>query len=93
VEAVGVQGYTVYNHMLLPTAFRSVEADYRHLKSHVQVWDVGCERQVEVKGPDAARLVQMMTPRDLSKAQVGQCLYAPLVDAAGRLINDPETVR
>jgi dimethylsulfoniopropionate demethylase len=89
VEAAGVQSYTVYNHMLLPTAFRSVEADYRHLKTHVQVWDVGCERQVEVKGPDAKRLVQIMTPRDLSKAQVGQCLYAPLVDAAGGLINDP----
>ena len=89
VEASGVQGYTVYNHMLLPTAFRSMEEDYRHLKAHVQVWDVGCERQVEVKGPDAARLVQMMTPRDLAKAQVGQCLYAPLVDEAGMLINDP----
>ncbi|WP_374384627.1 dimethylsulfoniopropionate demethylase [Dongia sp.] len=89
VEASGVQGYTVYNHMLLPTAFRSMEEDYRHLKSHVQVWDVGCERQVEVKGPDAAKLVQMMTPRNLSKAQVGQCLYAPLVDEAGMLINDP----
>ncbi len=89
VEAAGVQGYTVYNHMLLPTAFRSVEADYRHLKTHVQVWDVGCERQVELKGPDAAKLAQMMTPRDLSKALVGQCLYAPLVDEAGMLINDP----
>ncbi|MDY0871971.1 dimethylsulfoniopropionate demethylase [Dongia rigui] len=89
VEASGVQGYTVYNHMLLPTAFRSVEADYQHLKTHVQVWDVGCERQVEVKGPDAARLVQMMTPRDLSKAKIGQCLYAPLVDADGMLLNDP----
>ncbi|MBL8708724.1 MAG: hypothetical protein JNL25_06000, partial [Rhodospirillaceae bacterium] len=28
VEAAGVRGYTVYNHMLLPTAFRSLEADY-----------------------------------------------------------------
>ncbi len=40
-------GYTVYNHMLLPTFFESPEANYHHLKKHVQVWGVACERQVE----------------------------------------------
>ena len=65
VEAAGVSAYTVYNHMLLPTVFASVEEDYRHLKSAVQVWDVACERQVEVRGPDAGKLVQMLSPRDL----------------------------
>jgi len=89
VEAQGVKGYTVYNHMLLPTAFRSVEEDYHHLKRHVQVWDVSCERQVEIAGPDAARLVQLMTPRDMGRVAVGQCAYAPLVDEAGGMINDP----
>lgn len=89
VEACGVSGYTVYNHMLLPTVFRSLEEDYAHLKEHVQIWDVSCERQVEISGPDAARLVQMMTCRDLSKAVYGQCFYAPLVDEQGVMINDP----
>lgn len=89
VEAAGVKAYTVYNHMLLATVFRSVEADYWHLRRHVQVWDVACERQVEIAGPDAARLVQLMTPRDLSKAVAGQCLYAPLVDESGGMVNDP----
>ncbi len=50
-----MQGHTVYSHMLLPTSFRGVEADYWHLRSAVQAWDVGCERQVELVGPDAAR--------------------------------------
>ena len=40
VEAAGVSAYTVYNHMLLPTVFKSVQEDYHHLKSAVQVWDV-----------------------------------------------------
>ena len=57
VEAAGVKAYTVYNHMLLPTVFRTPEEDYRHLKEAVQVWDVACERQVELRGPDAARLL------------------------------------
>ncbi len=89
VEACGVKGYTVYNHMLLPTAFRSLEEDYRHLCRHVQIWDVACERQVELQGPDAARLAQLMTPRDLSRASVGQCLYAPVIDQDAGMINDP----
>lgn len=93
VEAAGVRGYTVYNHMLLPTVFRSVEEDYTHLKRAVQVWDVSCERQVEVRGPDAARLVQMLTPRDLSKMQDGQCFYVPMVDETGGMLNDPVAVK
>jgi dimethylsulfoniopropionate demethylase len=92
-EAQGMKAYTVYNHMLLPTVFRSVEDDYWHLKEHVQVWDVACERQVEIAGPDAARLVQWMTPRDLRNAAPLQCLYAPLVDEYGGMVNDPIVIK
>ena len=90
VEACGVRGFSVVNHMLLPKAFApSVEEDYWHLREHVQIWDVACQRQVELKGPDAARLAQWMTPRDLSNARTGQCLYVPLVDETGGMVNDP----
>ncbi|QHQ35642.1 dimethylsulfoniopropionate demethylase [Algicella marina] len=93
VEAAGVKAYTTYNHMLLPTVFRSVEEDYHHLKSAVQVWDVACERQVEVRGPDAARLVQMLTPRDLRPMVIGRCFYTPMVDETGGMLNDPVTLK
>ena len=90
IEALGVSDYSIVNHTILPKGFgRSVEEDYWHLCEHVQLWDVTCQRQVEVQGVDAARLVQFMTPRDLSDAQVGQCLYAPLVDKSAGVINDP----
>lgn len=85
----GVTGYTVYNRMLLPTVFRGVEADYHHLCNHVQVWDVYAERQVEIQGPDADKLVQWMTPRDISMAQDDQCFYLPLCDENGTMVNDP----
>lgn len=93
VEAAGVTAYTVYNHMLLPTVFRSVEEDYRHLKEAVQVWDVACERQVELRGPDSGRLVQMLTPRDLRGMMPGQCYYMPIVDETGGMLNDPVVVK
>ena len=90
VEAVGVRGFSVVNHMLLPKAFQpSVEEDYWHLREFVQIWDVSCQRQVQIMGPDAGRLVQWMTPRDISKAKIGDCLYVPIVDHNGGLINDP----
>jgi dimethylsulfoniopropionate demethylase len=93
VEASGITAYTVYNHMLLPTVFRSVEEDYHHLKSAVQVWDVACERQVEIRGPDAGRLMQMLTPRDLRGMLPGQCYYVPMVDETGGMLNDPVAVK
>lgn len=93
VEATNVKAYTVYNRMLLPTEFESFEADYWHLCEQVQVWDVGAERQVEITGPDSARLVQLMTPRDISRAVEGQCLYAPLCDVDGGIINDPIVIK
>ena len=89
VLAGGAKSFTVYNHMLLPSWFRSLEEDYWHLVEHVQVWDVSCERQVQIKGPDAGKLVQWMTPRDLSKAQADQCFYVPLCDEQGHIVNDP----
>jgi dimethylsulfoniopropionate demethylase len=93
IEAYGVGAYTVYNHMLLPLKFVSVEDDYWHLKEHVQLWDVAVQRQVEISGPDAARLVQLMTPRDLTRSKVGRCYYAPLTDARGGLVNDPVIIK
>ncbi|MCX8224774.1 MAG: dimethylsulfoniopropionate demethylase [Sulfitobacter sp.] len=93
VEAAGVSAYTVYNHMLLPTVFNSVQEDYHHLKEAVQVWDVACERQVELRGPDAAKLMQMLTPRDLRGMLPGRCFYVPIVDETGGMLNDPVAVK
>jgi len=90
VEQAGVRGYSVYNHMILPKSFgMSVEDSYWHLREHVQLWDVSVQRQVEIQGPDAARLVQWMTPRDLRSAEVGRCYYIPVVDQTGGMLNDP----
>ncbi len=89
IENQGLTAYTVYNHMLLPAAFEGTEKEYFHLKKHVQVWDVAAERQVQITGKDSAKLVQMMTCRNLSKSKVGRCYYAPIIDEQGKMINDP----
>ncbi|MEM7408338.1 MAG: dimethylsulfoniopropionate demethylase [Pseudomonadota bacterium] len=83
----------VYNHTLIAADFESAEADCRHLREAVQLWDVGCERQVEIVGPDALRLVQMATPRHVGAMRDDQCFYAPTVDANGGMTNDPVLVK
>jgi dimethylsulfoniopropionate demethylase len=93
VTELGVTGYTVYNHMLLPTMFMGLREDYAHLKKYAQIWDVAGERQVQLEGPDAHKLACMISARDLSNAQVGRCYYAPICDQNGMMINDPVALR
>ncbi len=89
-EAAGVTGFSVVNHMLFPRGYgRAAEEDYWHLRRQVQIWDVACQRQIRIIGPDAARLVQWMTPRDISGARIGDCLYLPITDEDAGMINDP----
>ena len=53
------------------------------------MWDVGVERQVQLEGPDAGKLAQILSPRDLSKCKIGQGKYVPMCNHDGVLINDP----
>ena len=85
----GVCAFTTYNHMLMPTSFGHPEEEYWRIINGVSMWDVACERQVQLKGPDASRLAQILSPRDLSKMSVGQGKYVPLCNHDGVLINDP----
>ena len=90
VEKLGVSDFTVVNHMLLPKGFRkTVEQDYWHLSKHVQLWDVSCQRQVQISGRDAFKLIQKLTPRPLKKMQTGKCFYIPILNEKGGMINDP----
>ena len=89
----GCKAYSVYNHTYMPIAYTDPETEYWQLVKHVTLWDVACERQVQVSGRDASRFVQLLTPRDLTRMAVGQAKYVPLVNAEGGLINDPVLLR
>ena len=88
VAAGMVTGF-VYNRMIMPASFGNPEAEYWRLINGVSQWDVGVERQVQLRGPDAGRLVQILSPRDMAKCQVGQGKYVPLCNHRGTIINDP----
>ncbi|SKA74133.1 aminomethyltransferase [Thiothrix eikelboomii] len=85
----GVTSFTVYNNMLMPTGYGNPEPEYWRIINGVSQWDVACERQVQLRGPDASKLAQILSPRDLSICKVGQGKYIPMCNHDGVLINDP----
>jgi aminomethyltransferase len=89
----GAKGFSVYNHMYIPRDFGDPEQNFWNLVNAAILCDVAVERQVEITGPDAARFVQMLTPRDLSKMAVGQCKYILIINAEGGILNDPILLR
>jgi aminomethyltransferase len=92
-QKYGPQGMTVYNHMYFPIRFGSFEAEFETLLNDVTVWDVSVERCLEISGPDGFRFAQLLTPRDLSRCQVGQGKYVLICDSDGGIINDPVLTR
>ena len=89
----GATAFSVYNHMYMPVTYDGTVEDYKKLLDGVQLWDVGVERQVQIKGRDAEAFAQFLTPRDITKCSVGQAMYTPLTDFEGKLINDPVMLR
>ena len=85
----GAKDFSVYNHMYIPRDFGDPEKNFWNLINNAILCDVAVERQVQIKGPDASKFVQMMTPRDLSNMQVGQCKYVILINQFGGVLNDP----
>lgn len=89
----GVKAFSPYNKMLMPVSYGDPDAEYDRLMTGVAQWDVAIERQVQITGPDAARLVQMLCARDLSRCKVGQGKYVPMCDHRGVLLNDPVVLK
>lgn len=85
----GAETLLTYNNMLIPRGYGDREAEYWRLINGVSMWDVAVQRQVQLKGPDAARLAQILCVRDLSEQQVGQGKYVAVCDHKGTLLNDP----
>lgn len=91
--AAGMTKAMVYNHTVLPIGTDDPSAEYRALTQAAAIWDVGCERQVQITGADAHRLVTYLCARDLRDLPVGVARYAPMCDHDGRLVNDPMALR
>ena len=98
-KAAGCWAYTTYNHLYHPRAYVRPEdgglmAEYKTLTEHVSMWDVAVERQIQVKGPDAADFVDYLITRDVhTRVPTMQARYVILCNQYGGIINDPVLLR
>ena len=78
----------------MPSGFKnSLEDDYFHLTGNgVQIFDVAGQVVIRFTGK-IQKLVQLMTPRDLTNAVFGRCYYCAFVNEQGNIINDPVVLR
>jgi glycine cleavage system aminomethyltransferase T len=92
---LGANSFLEYNHQLHAVDFdgHTREQEYSAIKNGVTIWDVSVERPVEIDGPDGFTLMDLLTPRDMRKCQVGQCKYAIICDENGGIVNDPVVLR
>ncbi len=89
-ESAGATAYMAYNHMYMPMAYgREPAEDYAAIAERCALWDVGAQRQVELAGPDAYRLADLLATRDLSTLVPGRCRYTAICDDDGIVLCDP----
>ncbi len=89
-EREGAELYMTYNHMYMPIGYgRDPREEYRALTAGVTLWDVGAERQTELRGPDASAFADYLCTRDLSDLAVGACRYTLVCDDDGLVMTEP----
>lgn len=91
--AAGAKQFSVYNQTYLPGGYATPEQEYWSLVNDVALWDVTCQRVIEVRGNDAQRFADYLTPRDISQLAVNGCRYVLLTDQHGGVLNDPVLMR
>ncbi len=86
--------YTIYNRRLtaINMAARAPDEAYWRLRRQAILRHTG-ELPVEVRGPDAERLLNLVFTRDVAKTKVGRCSYQLACDAKGGMIIDGVLVR
>jgi len=64
------------------------EREYWAIRNSAALFDVSPLYKYLITGPDAMRLLNRVVTRDVSKCAVGQVMYTPWCDEAGKVIDD-----
>ncbi len=91
--ASGATAFHPYNGMWMPVGYDTPVNEYWNTIERAGLWDVAVQRVIEVSGPDALVFMELLTPRSVVKATVGQCRYIFLCNQDGGLLNDPVMLR
>jgi aminomethyltransferase len=64
------------------------DREYAAVRSSAALFDVSPLHKYLITGRDAARLLDRMITRDVTKLKTGQVYYTPWCDAAGKVVDD-----
>ena len=97
-QEAGAWCHSIYNRIYHPRAYIKPEdgglmEEYKYLTEHVTMWNVAVERQIQVKGPDAEKFVDMVITRRASACAVMKARYVILCNQYGGILNDPVMLR
>ena len=71
----------------------SHEREYHAIRSSAALLDISPLYKYLVRGADAARLLDRVVTRDIARSKVGDVLYTPWCDAAGKVLDDGTVAR
>ena len=71
----------------------SHEREYHCIRAAAALFDVSPLYKYMIRGRDAARLLDRLVTRNVLRSQVGQVLYTPWCDAAGKVLDDGTVAR
>jgi len=80
-------------HIVASSYELSHEREYHVIRTAAALFDVSPLYKYLVRGRDAARLLDLVITRNVLKAEVGQVLYTPWCDHAGKVIDDGTVAR
>jgi aminomethyltransferase len=80
-------------HIVASSYELSHEREYHVIRTAAALFDVSPLYKYLVRGRDAARLLDLVAPRNVLKAEIGQVLYTPWCDHAGKVIDDGTVAR
>lgn len=80
-------------HVVASSYELSHEREYHCIRAAAALFDVSPLYKYMVHGKDAARLLDRVVTRNVLKSQVGQVLYTPWCDAAGKVLDDGTVAR
>jgi aminomethyltransferase len=75
-------------HIVVGSYDLHTEREYWAIRDAVALIDVSPLMKYMIEGPDAARLLDKLTPRDIGKMAVGQVGYTGWCDDEGKLLDD-----
>ena len=75
-------------HIVLGSYDLNLDREYWAIRDGVAMIDVSPLMKYMIEGPDAARLLHKLTPRDVHKMAVGQVGYTGWCDDEGKLLDD-----